>query len=64
MLHIVGKLSTRVRMFFQTFTQLEICKRSYGAPKSQESQFRDKMTFGAGPVAKHRGYYKEEGGDL
>jgi hypothetical protein len=36
--HIVGKLSTRVTTVFQTSSQSDVCMRSYGPPKSRESQ--------------------------
>jgi hypothetical protein len=42
--HTVGKLLTRATTLLQTTLWSEVCSRSYGAPKSQESRlagFRD-----------------------
>jgi hypothetical protein len=39
MQHTSGKLSTRATTLLWTSFQLEVCTQSYGAPKSQESQF-------------------------
>jgi hypothetical protein len=69
--HIVGKLSIRVTTFFQTSPQSKVCIKSYGIPKSQESQFqefwdsqlwslRTKWHLGASSMAKHSEYYKGE----
>jgi hypothetical protein len=40
-LHIVGKLSTRVTTFLEISLQYKVCTKSYGPPKLQESQFRE-----------------------
>jgi hypothetical protein len=47
--HIVRKLSTKAITFISTSLQSEACTQSYGPTKSQETQFRDKMTFGCWP---------------
>jgi hypothetical protein len=41
MLHILGNISTTVTTLLETSPQLEVCTRSYGLPKCQESQFRE-----------------------
>jgi hypothetical protein len=53
----------------QTSSQSKVCTQSYGTPKLLESQMREfqdspgtKWHFGASPMAKHRVYYKWEGG--
>jgi hypothetical protein len=71
--HIVGKLLTRATILLQTTLRSEVCRRSYAPSKSQESLlvgFRDsragvpgeKSHLDAGPVKRHRVYYKGEGG--
>jgi hypothetical protein len=71
--HTVGKFSTRATTLLQTAPQSEVCLRSYGAPKSRESQlarFRDshlgvlgeKSHLDVGHVERCRVYYKGEGG--
>jgi hypothetical protein len=42
--HTVGKLSTRATTLLETALRSEVCSRTYGAPKSRESElagFRD-----------------------
>jgi hypothetical protein len=70
----VGKFSTRATTLLQTSSQSEVYTKSYGLPKSRESQrweFRDSLPFGSpetkshldvAPVDKCRVYYKGEGG--
>jgi hypothetical protein len=63
----------RAKNLLQTSLQLEVCIKSYGPPKLQESQFREfwdsqlespgtKWHLGVGPMAMHIKYYKGEGG--
>jgi hypothetical protein len=58
----------RATTLLQTSPQLEAYTQSYGPPKSWETQFQEfrefgeKMTLGAGPVARHKEFYKGEGG--
>ncbi len=70
--HIIRKLSTRAITFLQTSPQSEVCTKSYGPPKSRESQFREfrdsqvgspmtKWHLGVGPMARHNKYYRGEG---
>jgi hypothetical protein len=67
--HIDEKLSMKVTIFLQISFQSKVRTRSYGPPKSREVQFQEfwdsqlgnpgtKWHLGAGPVAKHREYYK------
>jgi hypothetical protein len=37
--HIIGKLSTKVTTLLKTSSQLKVYRKSYGSPKSWESQF-------------------------
>jgi hypothetical protein len=71
--HTVEKFSTRATTLLQTTSQSKVCSKSYGAPKSRESQlarFRnshsgvpgEKSHLDVGSVASHRVYYKGEGG--
>jgi hypothetical protein len=67
--YIVEKLLLKDTIFFQTSLQSDVCIKSYGPPKLQESQFRDsqlgnpmtKWHFSVGPMARHKKYYKGEG---
>ncbi len=69
MQHIVGKLLMRDTILFWTSSQLEVCIKHYGPPKSQESLFREfwdsqlgslrtKWHLCASPLARHREYHK------
>jgi hypothetical protein len=71
--HIVGKLSMRATTLLQTASRSEACSRSYGVPKSWESQlgrFRNSQSgspgtknhLDVGPMKRCRVYYKGEGG--
>ncbi len=71
MWHIIWKLSTKATTFLHTSSPSKICTQSYG-PQSCESPNcenfetpKTKWHLGAGPMAKHRVYYKgEDGGFL
>ncbi len=73
MQHTIEEFSMRVTTLFQTSSQSKVCRQSCGCPKVEEvltlgilglplrSPGR-KCHLGAGPMARHRIYYKEEGG--
>jgi hypothetical protein len=67
------KLSMRATTLLYNSFQLEVCTKSYELQKSRKSQFwefwdaelgssRTKWHLNASPMAKHREYYKGEGG--
>ncbi len=69
--NIVKFFLTKVKTLFQTSPQSKVYTKSYGPSKSPESQFRNlgifnlgvpRQNLGVGLVARHKGYYKGEGG--
>ncbi len=73
MRHTLGKFSTRVTTLLEITSWFEVCSQSYVAPKSREShlaRFQDshsrvpgeKSHLDVGSIAKHKVYYKGEGG--
>jgi hypothetical protein len=46
--HTVEKLLTRATTLLDTSSQLKVCTKSYGLPKSQKSNFRNFKTLKIG----------------
>jgi hypothetical protein len=73
MQHTVGKISTKVIILLHNSPQSKVCTKSYTPLKLQECEFQEfrdsqlgspetKWHLDVGPMAKHKEYYKGEGG--